>query len=452
MSREMLQTPRGATNTRHQEDGFPVKPSSSGTQIGSSTGTGGDSADGSGGYVYSGNNNRSFVSRHRRKILVGSVVLTLSAVGVLIALLVKKPWDHNGTSGSGSSSSFFGGHRGGAHGGGGDGNGNSAGGNKNGPPPKFDDKSMVQISSAVQCNPHTPPLDQPFEYGKQPIRGVNLGGWLVLEPFITPSMFEPYISQNVTDEYTLTKLLGKEKSREYLQKHYSTWVTEDTFKRIRDLGLNHVRIPVGFWALGGLTEDEPYVSDLSLDYLLQGLKWAAQYGLRAMVEIHGAPGSQNGWNHSGRSGQIRWMNGTPEGEINGKRTIEYIKQLTRLLQGPGMEHVAPMFGLLNEPAIFMLERPPIDKWYKDAFKEFRNITGAGKGPWGILHDGFLGLTEWEGFMPKSDRLALGKTRLFHFVLPRHVFHYSHQQQQLTCFLFFFFFFFHTKRCAQLSDL
>ncbi|KAG0051958.1 hypothetical protein BGZ89_003355 [Linnemannia elongata] len=406
MSREMLQTPRGATNTRHQEDGFPVKPSSSGTQIGSSTGTGGDSADGSGGYVYSGNNNRSFVGRHRRKILVGSVVLTLSAVGVLIALLVKKPWDHNGISGSGSSSSFFGGHRGGAHGGGGDGNGNSAGGNKNGPPPKFDDKSMVQISSAVQCNPHTPPLDQPFEYGKQPIRGVNLGGWLVLEPFITPSMFEPYISQNVTDEYTLTKLLGKEKSREYLQKHYSTWVTEDTFKRIRDLGLNHVRIPVGFWALGGLTEDEPYVPDLSLDYLLQGLKWAAQYGLRAMVEIHGAPGSQNGWNHSGRSGQIRWMNGTPEGEINGKRTIEYIKHLTRLLQGPGMEHVAPMFGLLNEPAIFMLERPPIDKWYKDAFKEFRNITGAGKGPLGVLHDGFLGLTEWEGFMPKSDRLAL----------------------------------------------
>lgn len=412
MSREMLQTPRGATNTHpyDQEDGFPVKSLSSGTQIGPSSGTGDDSADGSGGYVYSGNSTRSFVGRHRKKILVGSVVLTLSAVGVLIALLVKRPWDHNGT--SGSSSSFFGGHRGGAQGGGdGNGNSNNAAGNKNGPPPKFDDKAMVQISSAVQCNPHTPLLDQPFEYGKQPIRGVNLGGWLVLEPFITPSMFEPYISQDVKDEYTLTKLLGKEKAREYLQKHYSTWVTEDTFKRIRDLGLNHVRIPVGFWALGGLTEDEPYVPDLSLDYLLQGLKWAAQYGLRAMVEIHGAPGSQNGWNHSGRSGQIRWMNGTPEGEANGKRTIEYIKKLTRLLQGPGMEHVSPMFGLLNEPAIFMLERPPIDRWYRDAFKEFRNITGAGKGPWGVLHDGFLGLTEWEGFMPKSDRLALGKTGL-----------------------------------------
>jgi glucan 1,3-beta-glucosidase len=429
MSREMLQTPRGGSTPHDQDDGFYVKPfhssSSSGTQIGSSAGGGAAGSDGNGGYVYTGNNSGSFVGRHRKKILVGSVILTLSAVSILIALLVKKPWDHSGANGS---SSFLGDRRG-ENGTGGDNRGNE-GANKNGSPPRFDEQAAVQISTAVQCNAYTPPLDQPFEYGKQPIRGVNLGGWLVLEPFITPSMFEPYISQNVIDEYTLTKLLGKEKSREYLQKHYSTWVTEDTFKRIRDLGLNHVRIPVGYWALGGLTEDEPYVPDLSLDYLLQGLKWAAQYGLRAMVEIHGAPGSQNGWNHSGRAGKIRWMNGTPEGEANGKRTIEYVKQLTRLIQGPGMEHVSPMFGLLNEPAIFLLERPPIDKWYKDVFREFRNITGVGKGPWGVLHDGFLGLTEWEGFMPKSDRLALGTLVLsflsytFSFFLKAYVLHSS----------------------------
>jgi glucan 1,3-beta-glucosidase len=319
---------------------------------------------------------------------------------VLVALLVTKPWDHN--AGGSNDSARFGDDHGGKPGANGDAT------NKTSTPPRFTEQSTVQISSAVQCNSYTPPLDQPFEYGKQPIRGVNLGGWLVLEPFITPSLFEPYISQNVTDEYTLTKLLGKEKAREYLQKHYATWVTEDTFKRIRDLGLNHVRIPVGFWAMGNLTQDEPYVPDLSLDYLLQGLKWAAQYGLRAMVEIHGAPGSQNGWNHSGRVGKIGWMNGTPQGEANGKRTIEYIKQLTKLLQGPGMAHVSPMFGLLNEPAIFLLKRASIDKWYKDAYGEFRNITGEGKGQWAVIHDGFLGLSQWEGFMPNSDRLAMGK--------------------------------------------
>ncbi|KAF9319780.1 hypothetical protein BG006_002920 [Podila minutissima] len=337
---------------------------------------------------------RSFVARNRKLILIGAVILTLGAVSALIALLVKKPWYKTSSSSSSSSDD----HQNPA-------NGEFTNSTFKGLQ-RFTDQSSVPVSSSIRCNDYTPPLDQPFLYGQQPIRGVNLGGWLLLEPFITPSVFEPFIAQGVIDEYSLTKLLGPEKAREHLDKHYANWVTEDTFKRLRDLGLNHVRIPLGFWALGELAADEPYVPDLSLDYLLQGLKWAAQYGLRVMVELHGAPGSQNGWNHSGKAGKIGWLDGTVEGDINGQRTIEYMKKLLKLLQGPGMEHVTPMFGILNEPAIFMLERNRTDKWYMQAFEEMRNITGAGRGPWGVLHDGFLGLSQWEGFMPNSDRLAL----------------------------------------------
>ena len=32
--------------------------------------------------------------------------------------------------------------------------------------------------------------DLPFDFGNEKVRGVNLGGWLVLEPWITPSIFE----------------------------------------------------------------------------------------------------------------------------------------------------------------------------------------------------------------------------------------------------------------------
>ncbi|GJJ68508.1 glucan 1,3-beta-glucosidase [Entomortierella parvispora] len=376
------------TESRHpQDDDYPIKPShgSSGTMIGRRVEDGAD-----------GGHPRSFFTRRRKVVLAGSVILTLAAVGGLICLLVKKPWSAQG------GQSPFGHH--GAHDDYSDGKGGQNG--NSGTLPRFSPASAVSISNSVRCNAYTPALDQPFLYGQQPIRGVNLGGWLVLEPFITPSVFEPFLSQNVTDEYSLSKLLGLEKATALIQKHYDSWVTEATFKRIRDLGLNHVRIPVGFWALGNLAPDEPYVPDLSLDYLLQGLRWAAKYGLRVMVELHGAPGSQNGWNHSGRAGKIGWLDGTAEGEKNGERTIAYVKQLLQLLQGPGMEHVSPMFGILNEPAIFLLERERTDRWYKEAFAEMRNITGSGKGPWGVIHDGFLGLTQWEGFMPHSDRLAL----------------------------------------------
>ncbi|KAF9976969.1 hypothetical protein BGZ73_007373 [Actinomortierella ambigua] len=343
----------------------------------------------------------SFFSRHKRAILTGSILLTLCAAATLAGLLVTKPWNKSVRATQDSSNS------------------EAAVPTSNDTTnvhhdevlPKFSKDpahpTTLEFDGTVRCNAYTPPLAEPFLYGKQPIRGVNLGGWLVLEPFITPSLFEPYVSQGVTDEFTLTKLLGQDKARELLRRHYSTWVTEDTFKRIRDLGLNHVRIPIGFWALGNLAPDEPYVPDLALDYLLQGLKWAAKYGLRVMVEIHGAPGSQNGWNHSGHAGKIHWVDGTPLGTKNGQRTIEYVRQLARMLNEPGFDHVAPIFGILNEPAIFMLERKNTDRWYKDAFATLRNATGGvGRGPWAVIHDGFLGLSEWEGFMPHSDRLVL----------------------------------------------
>ncbi|KAF9438252.1 hypothetical protein BGZ76_008985 [Entomortierella beljakovae] len=398
---EMIQTSAGAQHT--EEDDYTYK-AGGGTMIGG---------------IPTSQQRRA--SRNRKLIIAGTVVFTISIVGALAAIFITKPWDHkntnhtsaeNKTSNGGSHSTQKGGHH------------NQQQQQQNPPTntnqnqnqnqasnattviDRFTMSSSVSISNSVQCNTFTPSLDQPFLYGQQPIRGVNLGGWLVLEPFITPSMFDPYISQGVIDEYSLTKFLGPEKAREALKEHYATWVTEDTFKRIRDLGLNHVRIPVGFWALGDLEADEPYVADLALDYLLQGLKWAAQYGIRVMVELHAAPGSQNGWNHSGRSGKIRWLNGTPEGEKNAARTIAYTKKFLTLLQGPGMEHVSPLYGILNEPAIFMLERERVDSWYGEAFATMRNITGAAQGPWGILHDGFLGLQSWEGYMPQADRLAL----------------------------------------------
>ncbi|KAF9192494.1 hypothetical protein BGZ49_003417, partial [Haplosporangium sp. Z 27] len=392
----MAQTPTG---TRPQDEDYSLK-HNSGTQIGG---------------LMTPQQRRT--SRNRKIIIAGTAVFTLGVIGALAGVLIAKPWNHNHNHDYQDSAS--------------DRQGSENAETNHGKPPnnnhlphsppqennhtqtpksstieRFTASSSVSISSAVRCNEHTPPLDQPFLYGQQPIRGVNLGGWLVLEPFITPSIFEPYIPQNVTDEYSLTKLLGPEKAKAVLQEHYSKWVTEDTFKRIRDLGLNHVRIPVGFWALGDLEPDEPYVPDLSLDYLLQGLKWAAQYGIRVIVELHAAPGSQNGWNHSGRAGKIGWLDGTAQGEKNAARTIEYMKKLLTLLKDPGMVHVSPMYGILNEPAIFMLDSVRVKAWYGEAYAALRNITGPGQGPWAVLHDGFLGMQAWEGFMPNSDRLAL----------------------------------------------
>ncbi|KAG0096463.1 hypothetical protein BGZ93_004495 [Podila epicladia] len=261
--------------------------------------------------------------------------------------------------------------------------------------------------NSAKANSYTPALDQPFDYanGAVKMRGVNLGGWLVLEPFITPSLFDPYVSAGVVDEYTLCKHLGPDASRKLLENHYASWVTENTFMRLQDLGLNHVRIPIGFWALGDLAADEPYVPKVAWNYLLRAIEWARKYGIRVMVELHAAPGSQNGWNHSGRSGLVNWLNGTM-GSVNAQRTVDYVQQLTTFFADPAYMHVGPIMGMLNEPAAYELGAEKVMTWYRQAFNTVRQATGAGRGPWMVIHDGFLGLEAWYGFMPKADRLMI----------------------------------------------
>ena len=35
-------------------------------------------------------------------------------------------------------------------------------------------------------------------------------------------------------------------------------------------------------------------------------QWARTYGLHILIDLHGAPGSQNGEDHSGHAGSIGW--------------------------------------------------------------------------------------------------------------------------------------------------
>jgi glucan 1,3-beta-glucosidase len=290
--------------------------------------------------------------------------------------------------------------------------------------------AMITPSSdnSAQVNQYTPPLDQPFDYqkGDVKIRGVSLGGWLVLEPFITPSLFNPYVPNGVVDEWTLCAHLGPDAATNLVEEHYATWVTEDTFVQIKDLGLNHVRIPIGYWAMGNLTTDEPFIPDLSWKYLLRGIEWARKYGIRVMVELHAAPGSQNGWNQSGKMGQITWINGTT-GWTNAQRTLSYLQNMAAFFASPDYMHVNTLMGLLNEPAARAIGADNVMAWYRLALETVRNATGNGKGPWAIIHDGFLGLQAWSDFMRGSDRLMIGMEHQSSRSLSAMIFNQEHRK-------------------------
>lgn len=88
------------------------------------------------------------------------------------------------------------------------------------------------------------PLALAWPYDSQSVRGVNLGGWLILEKWMTPAVFDG-LPSHVNDEYALTQYLGYSEAERRLKAHWESWVTEADIIQMKNNGINHVRIPVG---------------------------------------------------------------------------------------------------------------------------------------------------------------------------------------------------------------
>jgi len=181
-------------------------------------------------------------------------------------------------------------------------------------------------------------------------RGVNLGGWLVLEKWITPSLFSGTLA---TDEFglmsqlhgtSLPNITGQEAASSQsdankatrLQQHRASFITEPDIAWIRDHGMNAIRLPVPHWVFGGF---EPYVEcQAQVDWLLD---MATKYDLKVLIDLHTAPGSQNGYDHSGQAGQINWH----KDQASIDQTVAVIRQLAERY---GQHPQVIGFELLNE--------------------------------------------------------------------------------------------------------
>ncbi|KIV81041.1 hypothetical protein PV11_08494 [Exophiala sideris] len=248
----------------------------------------------------------------------------------------------------------------------------------------------------TQANDNVPALNKPWSYGTMPIRGVNLGGWLDLEPFITPSLFDYPSSDGVVDEWTLTQKLNTSAQR-ILETHYSTFITKQSFIDIKNAGLDHVRIPYPYWAVTTYDGD-PYVPKVAWRYLLRGIEYARQNGLRVNLDLHSVPGSQNGWAHSGHQGDIDWISGI-DGATNAQRSLDIHNQLSQFFAQDRYKNVVTIYGLVNEPKMLVIPVDDVLDWNEKAIKIIRDNGITQKIVFG---DGFLSLTDWDDIFHGVD--------------------------------------------------
>ncbi|KAF5324525.1 hypothetical protein D9611_004572 [Ephemerocybe angulata] len=259
-------------------------------------------------------------------------------------------------------------------------------------------------SSGGKPQEWSPAINETFNYGVDKIRGVNIGGWLNPEP--------KYINNPTpaVDEWTLCDNMAKDTAGgglNQLEDHYKTFITEKDFAEIAAAGLNYIRLPIGFWAVEKRA-NEPFLEGVSWKYALKAFAWARKYGLRINLDLHTAPGSQNGWNHSGKMGTVGFLNG-PMGYANAQRMLNIVRIIAEFISQPQYKDVVTMFGVMNEPQASVMGQDALFAFYLEAYNIVRTAgggTGDGKGPWVSMHDGFLGRDKWTGAFPNADRVTL----------------------------------------------
>lgn len=168
------------------------------------------------------------------------------------------------------------------------------------------------------------------------LRGINLGGWLVTEPWITPSVYEGSGAHN---EYQLVSTPG---GAERLRKHHEQFITEDDIAWLAGRGIELLRVPIGYWLFG---DSPPYIGTIErLDWLMDT---ASAYNVKVLLCLHAAPGAQNTAEHSGSGNQhhdTTWL--------KNKRAQEQTIDVLRKIAERYKNH-SSLWGLelLNEPDI-----------------------------------------------------------------------------------------------------
>ena len=247
------------------------------------------------------------------------------------------------------------------------------------------------------------------------IKGVNLGNWLVLEKWMSPSLFAGTAAE---DEYYLPTQLSRDAYEARIQIHRNEYISERDFAAIARMGFNTVRIPVPYFIFG---DRPPFIG--CVEELDRAFAWAEKYGLKILIDLHTVPMSQNGFDNGGISGVCRWAQLPDEVDF----VVRLLEKLAvRYGRREGLWGIEPLNEPLTEPlwASMNVQKryPPVDPdlaagsgpisldflraFYDRAFDAI--LPHLGEDRYVVFHDGFL-LHAWEDFLTQEkfrDRVVL----------------------------------------------
>ncbi|XP_021691299.2 probable glucan 1,3-beta-glucosidase A [Hevea brasiliensis] len=246
-----------------------------------------------------------------------------------------------------------------------------------------------------------------------------------------PSVFVLGISGRLQGEFQVANGYGPKLAPQVMREHWRTFIVEKDFMFISENGLNAVRIPVGWWIASDPAPPKPYVGG-SLQALDNAFSWAEKYKLNVVIDLHAAPGSQNGFEHSSsRDGSQEW--GLTDATI--QQTVDVIDFLTaRYAKSPSLYAVE----LINEPLAPGATLDSVTKYYKAGYNAVRKHSSSAY----VVMSNRLGPAEPRELFPLASGLNGTVIDVHYYNLFSDIFNNMTVQQNID--------FIHTNRSAQLN--
>lgn len=193
------------------------------------------------------------------------------------------------------------------------------------------------------------------------LRGVALGGWLMMEGYILGGRNLP--EKLFRQEFE--KALGKEAMEDFTRSFRRSFIREYDFELIKEWGANCVRIPFNYRLIE--FEDRPFsLNEEGLRELDNAVRWCQRHGLYCILDMHAAPGAQNPDWHSDCVGK-------PEFFAKDSNKDRFVKLWYFLASHYKDVSAVAGYDIMNEPVIGIEREKELKDLYCRVTKEIRDV-------------------------------------------------------------------------------
>ena len=200
------------------------------------------------------------------------------------------------------------------------------------------------------------------------LNGVNFGNWFMQEGWLSTTSLGALVDKDgeyieVNEEGIITGYeevfqeellealennpnLTETQIEELFDIYYRTYIQEEDFVNVKNLGLNTIRLPMYYRNFMEGEDDNLVMKENAFELLDWFLEMCKKYELYAVLDMHGVVGGNNGYEHSGSREIEFWTN-----EVYQKSMCDLWKNIAShyMFERSDLAETIATYDLINEP-------------------------------------------------------------------------------------------------------